>query len=274
MSETVARLEARLGVPLLTRTTRNVATTEAGRGLADRIAPVLAEARAALQDVTDAQRNVRGLLKLSVPGAVTVDILPPLINRFLLAHPGVRVEIVVEDRFVDLAQAGCDAGIRYREHLAHDVIAVPIGPPLQQVALAASPSYLAEHGVPTHPRDLLNHDCIRLRFSSGALVEWELERGGEVLTVDPPGRLTIGVDAASAAIEFARQGRGIVGTFRNWMDADLDSGALRPVLEDWWPEFEGPRLYFASRLMSAPLRAFVDFIVEERRPSDPQRTRP
>jgi DNA-binding transcriptional LysR family regulator len=203
---------------------------------------------------------IRGLLKLNVTGAVMVDILPPLIDRFLAAHPAVRVEIVVDDRLVDVIAAGCVAGIRYGEHLAQDMIAVPIGPRLQQLALAAAPAYLSRFGHPAHPSDLLKHECIRMRFSSGALTAWEFERGNERLAIDPPARLIVGVDAAAAAIELARAGYGLICTFKNWLDPYLESGQLEPVLLEWWQSFEGPRLYFPSRFMSAPLRAFVDMI--------------
>jgi DNA-binding transcriptional LysR family regulator len=170
MSEKIAQLERHLGVPLLVRTTRSVMPTEAGRALADRISPLFLEARAALQDAACSQQRVRGLLKLNVPGAVMVDILPPLLDGFLVLHPEVRVEIVVEDRLVDVTAAGCDAGIRYGEHLALNTIAVPIGPRCQGLALAAAPSYLKKRGVPQHPRELLDHNCIRLRFSNGVLI--------------------------------------------------------------------------------------------------------
>jgi DNA-binding transcriptional LysR family regulator len=262
VSDTITRVEVQLGVPLITRTTRSVMPTEAGRELANRIAPLLAETRAALHDVASSRKEVRGLLKLNVNGAVMVDILPPLIDRFLVAHPHVRVELVVEDRLVDAIAAGCVAGIRYGEHLAQDMIAVPIGPRFQQLAYAAAPSYLSERGSPAHPRDVLQHECIRMRFTSGALTPWEFERDGEVLTIDPSSRLIITVTAVAGAIELARAGRGIIGTFRNWLDPYLLSGELVPVLKDWWPQFEGPRLYFPSRFMSAPLRAFVDLIAD------------
>ena len=267
VSEKVAYLEARLGLPLLVRKTRSVVPTEAGRLLADRLLPVLSETRAALQDAASAHPEVRGLLRLNVTGAVMVDILPPLLDRFVMAHPGVRVEVVVEDRLVDIAAVGCDAGIRYGEHLAQDMIAVPIGPAFQRVILAAAPSYLAAHGMPNHPRALTEQDCIRLRYSSGALVPWTFESAGETVTVDPPGRLVIGV--AAAAIDLACRGRGVIATFENWLRPFLDTGALRPVLAEWWTQFEGPRLYFPDRFMPAPLRAFVDLNAAERlRPSD------
>lgn len=262
VSDTITRLEAQLGVPLLTRNTRSVVPTDAGNELAARVAPLFAETRNAVQDVANSGQDVRGLLKINVTGAVMVDILPPLLDRFLLRHPFVRVEIVVEDRLIDVIAEGCAAGIRYGEHLAQDMIAVPIGPRYQQLALAASPAYFQARGIPQHPAEVIHHECIRLRFSSGALTAWEFERDGESLKVDPPSRLVIGVDAAAAAIDLARSGRGLVCTFRNWLDPHLQSGELVPVLPEWWPQFDGPRLYFPSRRMSAPLRAFIDLITE------------
>jgi DNA-binding transcriptional LysR family regulator len=260
VSDTITRLEKQLGLPLLTRNTRSVTPTEAGRELQARLSPLLSQTRAALQEISTASTSVTGLLKLNVAGSVMVDILPPLIDRFLSAHPAVRVELVVDDRLTDTIAQGCAAGIRYPEHLAQDMIAVPIGPRYQELALAAAPSYLLAHGHPAHPRDVMGHQCVRLRFASGALTAWDFERDGEKITVDPASRLIIGVDAAAAGIELARAGHGLICTFRNWLDPYFENGSLEPVLTTWWQRFDGPKLYFPSRRMPAPLRAFIDLV--------------
>jgi len=269
VSERVTALEESLGVPLFIRTTRSVTPTEAGRMLAERMAPLLSEMRSVMNDVASSQREVRGLLRLNVTGAVMVDILPPLLEQFLDRHPLLRVEIMVDDRLIDATAEGCDAGIRYGEHLAQDSVAVPVGPRRQRLALAAAPGYLAAHGMPVHPTALAEHRCIRLKYSSGALIPWEFERNGEIVSVNPAGRLTIGVNGASGAIELAKKGQGIIAVFENWLQPCFTTGELQPVLPDWWPEFEGPWLYFPSRFMSAPLRAFVDFLKEVQEPPEP-----
>lgn len=264
VSETISRLEHRLGVPLLSRTTRSLQLTEAGAVLAVRLAPLLAETRAALDDAVSTHANVRGRLKLNVPGAVVVDILPPLMDEFLKLHPEIRLDLIVDDRLIDINVADCDAGIRYGEHLAQDMISVPLGPAMQYAALAASPDYLSRHGVPGSPRELMQHHCIRTRFLSGLMADWEFRKNGETIMLDPPARMVIGTGAAMMAIDLARTGHGLVYMFHNWLEPHLQSGALVPVLPEWWLPFEGPRLYFSSRFMPAPLRAFVDFIKTKR----------
>ena len=262
LSEAVRRLETRLGVRLLNRTTRSVAPTEAGARLADRLVPALSEVEAALDVVNAFRDRPAGTLRLNVPAHVARIMLPPIIAPFLKAFPDIRLEITAEDGFVDVLAAGCDAGIRYDDRLEQDMIAVPIGPRIMRFATAAAPAYLDARGRPVHPRDLLDHACMRGRFSGGAMPPWEFERDGEMVRIDPSGPLTIQPGLASdLKVEAAVAGLGVVHLFEDWLRPHLDSGALEPVLEDWWQSFSGPFLYYPGRrLMPAPLRAFVDFI--------------
>lgn len=259
LSDAVKRLETRLGLRLLNRTTRSVTLTEAGSRLLDRLVPALGEVAASLDAIGEFRDSPSGTLRLNVPTIVAREILPGLIARFLAAYPGIRFEIVTEDNFVDIPGDGFDAGIRYSERLEMDMIAVPIGPRTQRFAAAAAPGYLTEHGQPKHPRDLLSHACIRHRFPSGAMPPWEFEREGEIVTVNPTGRLvanTLELQLASAIA-----GLGVIASFHEFLAPALADGRLAPVLPDWWQRFPGPSLYYPSRrLMPAPLRAFVDFV--------------
>jgi DNA-binding transcriptional LysR family regulator len=262
LSEAVRRLEARLGVRLLNRTTRSVAATEAGTRLLERLLPALGEVEAALDVVNAFRDRPAGTLKLNVPANVARIVLPGIVPPFLQAYPEIRLEVTAEDGFVDLLAAGCDAGIRYGERLEQDMIAIPIGPRTQHFVTAAAPSYLAAHGRPQHPRDLLDHKCLRGRFSSGAMAAWEYERDGETIVVDPPGRLVIQPGlAADLIIAAAAAGLGIIRLFEDWLKAELESGTLVRVLEEWEEAFPGPFLYYPGRrYLPAPLRAFVDFV--------------
>lgn len=262
LSEAVRRLEARLGVRLLNRTTRSVAPTEAGARLLERLTPALGEVEAALDVVNSFRDRPVGTLRLNVPGAAAHLVLPSIVPPFLKAYPDIRLEVIVEDSFVDVLAAGCDAGIRYDERLEQDMIAVPIGPRVQRFATAASPDYLAARGRPQHPRDLLTHACLRGQFASGAMPPWEFERDGEVVRVDPTGPLVVRLSgAADLAVSAAVAGLGIVYHFEEWLRPHLDSGTLEPVLVPWWQSFPGPFLYYPGRRhLPAPLRAFVDFI--------------
>ncbi|KQN30696.1 LysR family transcriptional regulator [Sphingomonas sp. Leaf34] len=263
LSEAVRRLETRLGVRLLHRTTRSVTPTEAGAGLIDRLAPALGEVDAALDAVGRFRDGAAGALRLNVPVSAARLVLPAFLPGFLAANPGIRLEIVAEDSFVDVLAAGCDAGIRYDERLEQDMIAVPIGPRVQRMATAAAPSYLDRHGRPDHPRSLLEHACVLGRFASGALTSpWEFERSGEIVRVEPRGPLIVQVGGATdLAVDAAVAGVGIISLFEDWLRPYLESGALEPVLEDWWQPFSGPFLYYSDRrLVPPPLRAFIDFI--------------
>lgn len=262
LSESVRRLESRMGVRLLHRTTRSVIATEAGARLAERLAPALGEVEAALDVVNHYRDRPAGTLKLNVPATVARLVLPAIVTPFLKAYPEIRLEVIVEESFVDLLAAGCDAGVRYDERLEKDMVAVPIGPRVQRMATAASPAYLAEHGRPRHPRDLLEHTCLRGQFASGHIPAWEFERNGEIVRVDPDGPLLVrlggGVDLK---LQAALDGLGIIHLFEAWLQPHFDNGALVPVLKPWWQPFRGPYLYYPGRKhLPAPLRAFVDFV--------------
>jgi len=264
LSEALRRLEARLGVRLINRTTRSVTLTEAGARLFERLTPALGEVGAALDAVNSFRDSPVGTLRLNVPTVVARIVLPPLVARFLAAHPGIILEVTAEDTFIDVLAAGFDAGVRYDERLQRDMIAVPIGPRTQRYVVAASPAYLARRGRPAHPRDLLEHACIRHRFASGVALSWEFERDGEVIRVVPHGPLV--ANSGELEVAAAVDGLGIVCTFEGFIAAELASGALEPVLESWLPPFSGPFLYYHSRRqMPGPLRAFVDFLKREQR---------
>jgi DNA-binding transcriptional LysR family regulator len=260
LSEAVRRLETRLGVRLLNRTTRSVTPTEAGTRLLERLVPALGEVTAAVDAVNGFRDSPTGTLRLNVPTVIARLILPPIVEGFLAAHPGVTIEVVAEDSFIDVLAAGFDAGIRYEERLEQDMIAVPIGPGTQRFVAAAAPAYLAAHGRPRHPKDLLDHACIRHRFSSGVtLSSWEFERNGEVVRINPTGPLIS--TTMDLEISAAIAGLGVIKCFEEYLAPALASGALVPVLEDWCQSFSGPFLYYAGRRhLPAPLRAFVDFI--------------
>ena len=262
LSEAVRRLETKLGVRLLNRTTRSVAPTEAGARLLERLGPALGEVEAALDVVNGFRDRPAGTLRLNVPVSAARLVLPRIVPPFLAAYPDILLDVIADDSFVDMLAAGCDAGIRYDERLEQDMIAIPIGPRKQRFATAASPSYLDRRGRPQHPRELLDHACLRGRFQSGAMTAWEFERDGEVVKLDPTGPLIVRVGAATdLAVDAAVAGCGVIRLFEDWLRPFLDSGALEPVLEPWWETFSGPFLYYPGRRhLPAPLRAFVDFI--------------
>ena len=261
LSEAVSRLEAQLGVRLLHRTTRSVVPTEAGDLLLERLGPALTEIDSTLDLVNVFRDKPAGTLRLNVPLSAARLVLPAIVPAFLSAYPDIRMEVISEESFVDVLAAGCDAGIRYGERLEQDMIAVPIGPRVQRFATAASPAYLDRNGRPEHPRDLLRHACLRGRFPSGVIVPWEFERDGEVVRIEPTGPLLVSVTASDLAVSAAIAGMAIVTHFEEWLRPHLDSGALEPILGEWWQSFTGPFLYYPGRrLVPAPLRAFIDFI--------------
>jgi DNA-binding transcriptional LysR family regulator len=262
LSEAIRRLEKRLKVRLLNRTTRSVTPTEAGLRLLERLGPALTEITDALDAINDLRDSPVGSLRLTVPTVVAATFLPAIVARFLAAYPGVTLEVIGDDSYVDVVAGGFDAGIRYEERVERDMIAVPIGPRVQRFATAASPDLLAKQGTPRHPRDLMRFPCIRHRFASGALAGWEFAKGEKIVRINPSGPLiatTSQIEVASAAA-----GLGVVTTFEDILRPALDRGAIVPVLRDWWQDFSGPLLYYPSRAhVPAPLRAFVDFVKRE-----------
>jgi DNA-binding transcriptional LysR family regulator len=272
ISEAVRRLETQLGIRLLNRTTRSVAPTEAGEQLLERLAPALTEVESALDVVNRFRDKPAGTLRLNVPVVAVRLVLPRIVPRFLAAYPEIRLEVVAEDRFIDVLGAGFDAGIRYDERLEQDMIAVPIGPRTQRFAAAAAPAYLDRHGRPKHPRELLEHACLRGRFSSGAMAVWEFERAGEIVRIEPTGPLLVSIGTATdLAVDAAIAGVGIILLFDDWLRPHFDRGSLEPVLEPWWQRFSGPFLYYSGRrLVPAPLRAFIDFVKASTQPAEPR----
>lgn len=262
MSDGVRRLEARLGVRLLHRTTRSVTPTDAGARLLERITPALGEVRAALDGVNDFRDRPAGRLKLNVPTVAAKLVLPKILPPFLAKYPEITVEVVADERRVDVVAEGFDAGIRYGESLERDMVAVPIGPRIQRYAAAASPAYLARRGKPVHPRELLEHDCLGWRFSNGPVSPWKFERNGAVVEVTPKGPLVSGFGGATdLAVEAAVAGCGVIYLYEEWLRPFLDGGALAPVLQPWWLSFSGPFLYYPGRrYLPTPLRAFLDFL--------------
>jgi DNA-binding transcriptional LysR family regulator len=261
LSHAMRQLETRLGLRLLQRTTRSVAPTEAGERLLARLSPALLDIESALDEVNAFRDSPFGTLRINAPKPAVELVLAPLVTRFLSTHPGMRVELVADDAFVDIVAEGFDAGVRFGESLQQDMVAVPLGPPLDFVVVA-SPAYLAAHGCPAHPRDLQKHACIRIRFPSGAFYRWEFARGAEQLEVEVDGPLATG--DMRAILHAAEDGLGVAYTYARYAAPALAEGRLEKVLEDWTPPAAGLFLYYPSRkLMPAGLRAFVEMLRDE-----------
>jgi DNA-binding transcriptional LysR family regulator len=259
LSEAMRRLEARLDVRLLNRTTRSVTPTDAGQRLLERLSPLLSEVDAALDTLNDFRGEAAGTLRLNVPGVVADLVLPPILTSFLAVHPAITVEVAADENFVDVLAGGFDAGIRYDDAVERDMIAVPIGPRKQHYVTAAAKAYLKARGTPRHPNDLLGHACIRHRFPSGRMPPWEFARGSQTVSISPKGPL-VG-NRIELQLAAARAGLGIIHTFEGFLAPSIKRGTLVPILTEWEEHFSGPFLYYASRRhMPAPLRAFIDHV--------------
>jgi DNA-binding transcriptional LysR family regulator len=263
LSQRLRSMEERLGVRLMNRTTRSVALTEAGELLLARVAPAIHDVSGALEEVRGLRGVPSGRLRINAPPPAIDLVLAPMLGPFLQAHPQIELEIVGQSGFIDIVDAGYDAGVRYGEHLEQDMIAISLGPP-QRYALVAAPDYLARHGRPKHPRGLLNHACIRVRFSSGAMLDWEFEKAGRAVKVSPPAKLV--VNHPGPAMRAALDGVGFWLTFSDYVSEAIVSGTLVSVLDDWCAPFPGPFLYYPSRRQPPPaLAAFVSFVAEWRK---------
>lgn len=263
LSQRLRDLEERLGVRLLHRTTRSVALTEAGELLRTKVAPAMGDVDAALQQVRGFSAVPSGRLRINAPAPVADLVLAPMVTPFLQRYPDIQLEIIAETSLIDIVAEGFDAGIRYGEHLAQDMIAISLGPP-ERYAVVASPQYIAQHGAPLVPQQLLQHCCIRTRFASGALLDWEFEKDGREVRVAPEPVLI--ANYSRLGIEAAEGGLGFFMTFEGYICEAVAAGRLVSVLADWLPPFPGPFLYYPSRRQPPPaLAAFVAFVGEWRR---------
>jgi DNA-binding transcriptional LysR family regulator len=257
LSQSVRQLEARLGVTLLNRTSRTVALTEAGQRLLENAGAAVDQALESLKTVSAVPGEVTGRIRLSVPTLAAPLVLAPLLPRFAERHPKVEVEVFVENRFVNIVAEGIDAGIRLSESIERDMVQVRLTEPARFVVVAA-PSYLARHGTPRSPEDLLQHDCIGIRVSVGASrYAWELERGKKTWRVPVQGRAATG--DPNLMRDLAVAGVGLAYLFEPQVADELRRGTLRVVLEPYAAAVPGFFLYFPSRSQVSPaLRAFVD----------------
>lgn len=256
LSQSVRQLEARLGVGLLTRTTRTVALTDHGQRLLENAGAAVDQALESLKTVSARSDEILGRVRLSVPDVAVPLVLAPLLPRFAERHPKVEVEVYVENRFVNIVAEGLDAGIRLTEAIERDMVQVRLTEPGRFV-VAGAPSYLARRGTPQEPKDLLQHDCIGIRTSTaGGRYAWELERGKKTWRVPVQGPVT--TNDADLMRMLAVAGVGLVYLLDAQLDDDLRRGRLRVVLEPYAAAVPGFFLYFPSRAQVSPaLRAFV-----------------
>ena len=258
LSQTIRRLEEQLGVRLFNRTTRSLALTEAGEALLSKVTPAFSQIGDALDHINRFRDTAMGVLRINAPAPIAHFVLVPLGARFLQQNPDMALEIVSDAALVDIVQGGFDAGVRFGNDLAQDMIALPIGP-AQRYAVVASPAYLADHRVPETVGVLVPQACIRQRFPSGTIFEWRFNSGAEAVHLTPRGALTV-TDALSA-VHAACHGAGFAYVQENYVTSDIERGTLVRVLDDSSPGLERPYLYYPKqRHMPAPLRAFVDSV--------------
>lgn len=260
VSSAVAGLEARLNVRLFNRSTRSVALTDAGQRYVERITPAMAEIHRANEEAGAEPDAPSGTLRINAPQGAAFLLLGPLFSEYAQKYPQVRVDIVTEARMVDIVADGFDAGIRLAESVPQDMIAVPLSRDIRMLVVA-TPDYLARHGTPRHPRDLLKHQSIGMRMSHGGIYQWELERNGKKLQMDLPVRMALNELLAIKQATLLGLGIGFISEW--FIDEELRAGALVPMLVPWSQPFGGLRLYYPGRkFVPARLRALIALIHE------------
>lgn len=255
LSHTLRELEARLGVRLLARTTRSVATTEAGERLLRAIAPAFEEIGAELEALSAFREKPAGSFRITA-GAHAVDaILWPALRRFLPLYPDVKVELTVDAGLVDIVAERFDAGVRLGEQVAKDMIAVPVSPDMR-MAVVGAPSYFADHPRPAAPEDLTAHRCINLRLPTyGGFYAWEFEKEGRELRVRVDGQLAF--NATAQVMTAALDGFGLICLLEDQIADHVAAGRLVRVLAEWCPPFPGYHLYYPSRRQLSPAFALL-----------------
>ena len=258
LSQSVRALESRLGVRLLNRTTRRVSVTEAGALFLQRILPALEQFDAAFGELEELKGRPTGTLRISLPRIAMLSVIAPLLKDFCDAYPAITLDLVADDRFVDLVGEGFDAGMRLGESLAPGMIAVRASRD-QRMLVVGSEAYFARHGRPEKPADLHAHRCILFRFSSGGIYRWEFSGEGKEFDMDLAGPLVCNDN--KLMLQAARDGVGLAYLFEDLAREDLVSGRLQAVLENWCPSFAGYYLYYPTRdQMPSKLRALIDFM--------------
>jgi DNA-binding transcriptional LysR family regulator len=250
LSHTLKRLEARLGLRLLTRTTRSVVPTEAGEKLLETLRPALDDIDARLSALTALRDKPAGTIRITTGEHAAERILLPALIRLLPSHPDIKVELNVNYGLTDIVSERYDAGVRLGEQIAKDMIAVPIGPPMR-MAVVGAPSYFVNRGIPKTPRQLAEHDCINLRLPTrGGLYAWEFEKGPRKLNVRVEGPLVF--NTSSLIVQAALAGMGLASLPSHIVESELARDRLKQVLADWCPPFPGYHLYYPSRRQQSP----------------------
>jgi DNA-binding transcriptional LysR family regulator len=250
LSHTLRELEARLGLRLLTRTTRSLSTTEAGERLLLTVGPRFEEIEAELEAISELRDRPAGSIRITATDYAAETILWPKLAKFLREYPDVKVEIITDYGLTDIVAQRYDAGVRLGGQVAKDMIAVRIGPDMR-MAVAGAPAYFAKHSPPKKPQDLTEHNCINLRLPTyGGLYAWEFEKGGRELKVRVEGQLVF--NGTAPMLNAALAGFGLAYVPEGLAQPHVVKGRLKRVLEDWCPPFLGYHLYYPSRRQSSP----------------------